>query len=233
MVEDIDTKRTPVWSWLLLGFIVVILLWGGSLWWIARSSSHQDSANIGDSFGAINALFSGLAFAGVLVAILLQKKELELQREELGETRRQTQRLADESTRQSKEFKLHTKHLQSQQVDRQYFSLLDVARQARIDIYVRLRQTTWRGADAAHAMLDQIKMTASKLTLTNENIASEIAKRDDATNELMDWLYTDTDLNIKRYEQYFQSLTNILIYLERRSVEKSSYLVDVVRTFPR
>src|SRR5262245_22558469 len=37
----------------------------------------------GDLFGTINALFSGLAFAGVIVAILLQRQELQLQKEEM------------------------------------------------------------------------------------------------------------------------------------------------------
>ena len=37
----------------------------------------------GDMFGGINALFSGLAFFGVIYAIFLQRKELQLQRKEL------------------------------------------------------------------------------------------------------------------------------------------------------
>jgi hypothetical protein len=45
-------------------------------------------------FGAANALFSGLAFAGVIVAILLQRNELELQREELALTRHELARTA-------------------------------------------------------------------------------------------------------------------------------------------
>lgn len=45
--------------------------------------SIERSGQYGDSFGAVNALFSGLAFVGVIVAILLQRQELQLQREEL------------------------------------------------------------------------------------------------------------------------------------------------------
>jgi len=47
----------------------------------------SDRGAFGDKFGAVNALFSGLAFAGVIYAILLQRKELELQRYELTMTR--------------------------------------------------------------------------------------------------------------------------------------------------
>lgn len=48
----------------------------------------------GDMFGALNALFSGLAFLGVIYAVFLQRKELELQREELKLTREELRRSA-------------------------------------------------------------------------------------------------------------------------------------------
>lgn len=48
----------------------------------------------GDMFGAVNALFSGLAFAGLIYTVLLQREELSLQREELKLTRRELERSA-------------------------------------------------------------------------------------------------------------------------------------------
>ncbi|HKO52127.1 MAG TPA: hypothetical protein VJV79_30675 [Polyangiaceae bacterium] len=48
----------------------------------------------GDVFGVANALFSGLAFAGLVYAILLQREDLQLQREELSLTRKELQRSA-------------------------------------------------------------------------------------------------------------------------------------------
>jgi hypothetical protein len=48
----------------------------------------------GDVFGAVNATFSGLAFAGLVYAILLQREDLELQRRELELTRQELQRTA-------------------------------------------------------------------------------------------------------------------------------------------
>jgi len=57
--------------------------------------SMEARGQFGDMFGAINALFSGLAFLGVVYAILLQKKELSLQREELIMTRAELRRAAE------------------------------------------------------------------------------------------------------------------------------------------
>ena len=69
---------------------MITCLWGISiivLCWLFPNIGIR--GQFGDSFGAINALFAGLAFAGVIFAIILQKKELELQRQELaGDTGR-------------------------------------------------------------------------------------------------------------------------------------------------
>lgn len=48
----------------------------------------------GDVFGSVNATFSGLAFAGLIYAILLQREDLELQRRELELTREELKRSA-------------------------------------------------------------------------------------------------------------------------------------------
>jgi len=42
-----------------------------------------ERGQFGDLFGSVNALFSGLAFAGLIYAIFLQRQELILQRQEL------------------------------------------------------------------------------------------------------------------------------------------------------
>jgi len=46
-------------------------------------ATWEGRGQFGDLFGSINALFSGLAFAGLIYAILLQRRELNLQRTEL------------------------------------------------------------------------------------------------------------------------------------------------------
>ena len=55
----------------------------------------SDRASFGDMFGATGALFSGLAFSGVIYTILLQRRELELQRKELELTREELKRTAE------------------------------------------------------------------------------------------------------------------------------------------
>lgn len=68
--------------------------WGLS-WWLLGSKTPDVRGTFGDMFGAVNALFSGFAFIGVIYAILLQRTELALQRDELSMTRAELKKSAD------------------------------------------------------------------------------------------------------------------------------------------
>lgn len=72
---------------LALGVVVILIVTGIGILWV--SDDLAKAGQFGDMFGGANALFSGLAFVGVIYAILLQSKELELQREELKMTRKE------------------------------------------------------------------------------------------------------------------------------------------------
>ncbi|MFO0858502.1 MAG: hypothetical protein U0640_14235 [Phycisphaerales bacterium] len=70
-------------TWLVLGFGPMVF------------NSKQDAAAMGDTFGIVNALFSGLALAGVIIALRFQSDELSLQREELRLTRNELARQSE------------------------------------------------------------------------------------------------------------------------------------------
>ena len=55
----------------------------------------EDRGTYGDMFGMASALFSGLAFAGILITILMQRKELQLQRLDLELTREELKKSAE------------------------------------------------------------------------------------------------------------------------------------------
>ncbi len=71
--------------WLVVG---AIILWG-IMWWSVFNNlpDWPSRGQFGDLFGSINALFSGLAFAGIIYTIYLQRKELKLQRDEMKASR--------------------------------------------------------------------------------------------------------------------------------------------------
>jgi len=85
-------KLTPLYFLLL----AIFLVWLTSFLIIcSKIDNWQERGAVGDTFGTINSLFSGLAFAGIIYTILLQRKELALQRQELAETRKELKRSAD------------------------------------------------------------------------------------------------------------------------------------------
>ena len=59
--------------WLVSFFIV------RAAWTVAENGATELNyyAQFGDSFGAINALFSGFAFAGIIVALILQREDID------------------------------------------------------------------------------------------------------------------------------------------------------------
>ena len=73
--------------WFRIGVALGCLILAIWLFWVLVWVLVGDSTaagQFGNMFGAINALFSGFALAGVIVAILMQREELKLQREELA-----------------------------------------------------------------------------------------------------------------------------------------------------
>ncbi|WP_157491979.1 hypothetical protein [Gelidibacter mesophilus] len=77
-------------------FVIILLIWIASIFVIYFLFANQsERASFGDSFGAINSLFSGLAFGGIIYTIFLQRQELKLQREELKLTRKELKRTAN------------------------------------------------------------------------------------------------------------------------------------------
>lgn len=114
-----DDGRVPalhVKKVILAGFIFVVATVGAyaigliSLTWPVSELSIAKSGTFGDSFGALNALFTGLGFMGLLVTIFLQREDLKLTREELSETRQ--------------EIKIQSKTFQQQQFEESFYRLL-------------------------------------------------------------------------------------------------------------
>jgi hypothetical protein len=90
-VSNHVTLMPFIWACVLIGGIWAVS-WGLIVWGI---EDWQDRGTFGDMFGAANCLFSGMALAGVVYAILLQRSQVLLQVEDLEATR--------EELRQTKE----------------------------------------------------------------------------------------------------------------------------------
>ena len=81
---------------LLIGLVLlVVFIWGVSAILILfYLDNWSDRGTFGDLFGAVNALFSGLAFVGLIYTILLQRKDLQFQKNEIALNRNELKKSA-------------------------------------------------------------------------------------------------------------------------------------------
>lgn len=110
-------ESTNYWPLILLS-VGVVGLFALSWWWIATTINDlEKQGQFGDQFGAVNALFSGLAFAGLIFTIILQKNELALQRKELSLTH-------EELKGQKEQLEEQNKTLKIQRFENTFFNML-------------------------------------------------------------------------------------------------------------
>ena len=119
MISENAEKPTTRWgSITVLAIVGVIVVLGVIELCVYRSFPEWEPRGlVGDMFGVGNAIFSALAFAGVILAILMQKKELELQRQELTWTR-------IEVKGQKEQLQSQAETLKKQTLDNTLFQLL-------------------------------------------------------------------------------------------------------------
>lgn len=100
-----DSSLSFVISGLVILFVCILFAY-----LFIQFVSKENVGVYGDMFGGLNTLFSGLAFAGIIYTISLQKRELRLQREELKATRG--------------EFKIQNETLRTQKFETTFFNLI-------------------------------------------------------------------------------------------------------------
>lgn len=136
-------KIPKYYAWLAIGLVIVLYCISWIL--ICRYfTDFQDRANFGDMFGAVNALFTGLAFAGVIITILLQKEELSRQSQEMQNSRVELQGQKIQLENQSK-------LLAQQAFENTFFQLLEYHNN-----FIRLmKYNNSGGNDAIRSLLEE------------------------------------------------------------------------------
>lgn len=130
-----NSSHLSIWlSWLTAIIICLIICVGGAyVSYILAGRCLPDNSDevclpalFGDSFGAVNALISAFAFAGMIVTFCLQRTELKMQREELAAQRT--------------EFSQQNETLRLQRFENTFFHMMELQQEIVSDL--RVNDTT-------------------------------------------------------------------------------------------
>lgn len=193
---------------LVIGVIALVL----SLNWYYVHGDIENRGTFGDMFGAANALFSGLAFAGVIIAIMLQRKELSLQREELELTR-----VVLEDQRSELQYQNQT--LANQRFENTFFELL--SRQGEVVNAITLTR------------YGQQPLTGRACFQSLYSEFTETSWSDDASKGEVDKIaeaYERFDReNSEDLGHYFRSLYHLIKLVDQSNVENKRLYTNLVR----
>lgn len=130
-----ETKGTRLWI-LYLALFTVFVIWACS-GIILYPLDDTKRGTFGDMFGAVNSLFSGLAFAALIFTVFMQREELSLQRKELKYTRQELRRSAEAQEASEKALRAQAEASELAATLNAIHTLLTYYRQARAELMQR------------------------------------------------------------------------------------------------
>ena len=213
-----QNHKTSIIRYWVPAILVVLVLWGGS-WIFLINSEHlsdwQQRAEFGEMFGVVNALFAGLAFAGVIIAIHLQRKELELQRVELEETR-------NELRGQKEQLELQNVNLKRQNYEDKFFQLITLQNEIVNSIVEHVSNREIHGRDWFRKSSEDLLYKMRDFVRGNPN-SDPVEVIKSQYKEF--YKYNQSHLN-----HYFESVGTILDYIERGENYDEVFYVNVLRS---
>lgn len=222
--KDKETAKT----WILyLMIVIVILLWASSYFIILKYfnaegiKSFGNAGSFGDMFGAVNALFSGLAFAGLIYALYMQRKELRLQREELALQRKELELTRGELNEQNITLKC-------QRFENTFFHMLslhnELVESCTYEFYSPNELKTISGRNAISNIYSDFqrrcetmekRLTAGKMKITPEHINKEYME-----------FYKGEQHNLGHY---FRNMYNIVKFVKNSSISEKRLYTNLLR----
>ena len=144
--------------WVMLGGVIVLFLLNMSLILVNKDPTWRGT--FGDQFGAVNALFSGLAFAGLIYTIILQRRDLELQRNDLKLQREELALTRKEMEEQTAEFEKQNETLRIQRFENTFFNMLsqfqEVVNSLSVTARVNMENVEYVGRDVFSVLFTNV-----------------------------------------------------------------------------
>jgi hypothetical protein len=202
---------------LFIFLFCVVGLWLISWLFLAVFFPFPDnSGEFGDMFGAVNSLFSGLTFAGIGYSIVLQRREIKMQRNQVSLT--------------YKESKKQNKNLKRQRFENTFFQMLSLHHQIVNNIKYEytdrlLIKTTYQGRDLFYKVKEDYSVALKKKFPHTDPQDITILELSATVKEIFNENYQDA------LSHYFRNLYHIYKFVYTSSMisqsEKQTY-ADIV-----
>ncbi|NVJ98875.1 MAG: putative phage abortive infection protein [Alphaproteobacteria bacterium] len=249
MPKEETKKLRP--NWKKRSFIVgalILLVWFFTLWsflWGPDWINVGNRGTFGDMFGGLTSLFSGFAFAGIVISIFMQREELELTRETLEDQRQELELTRTTLEAQKAEMVQQNQTLGRQQFENTFYQLLayfntyigeiKVGRhEGRINFTIWMNDIVQKWRQIRQNAGDQLSRE-SKAILETKLTELEIAK------QFSDWFYEGSPSfhpNGSLFSKapdgihtYFRMLFNIFIYVSESDLTdgQKQFYIGIVR----
>lgn len=207
-------KELSYWVLFWIALAVVALWMGaGIVLYDANAGTPiwGERGTFGDMFGSVNALFSGLAFAGIIFTVLLQRQELQLQRHELKQQR-------EELAGQRKQLEAQSLTFILQRFEGTFFQLLPS--------FIRIAENREHFKGEPRYSND---IAQSVFRLENgiaEATASYTLYEDAASAAYRKVLESGQYLFLPRY---FRALYSVMAFVDRSDVPNKQFYANLVR----
>lgn len=210
-------------SIIVLSIVILLILgYGGIIIYFSWPITlvNIDKAGVfGDSFGVLTSLFSGLAFAGIVLTILLQREELQLQRKELSLTREELKLTREELQKQHSTIK-------HQNFESTFFQMLRLHNE--IVNAINLRDATMStrpvistGRDCFVTFYDRIH----RGYFDKKNDAPKLSEKEYLERSYEEFWNSDQ----KNLGHYFRYLYTIFKFIDLSKVEDKRFYSNIVR----
>lgn len=124
-----------------IGFVLFVMMLSAFVV-IKLIGDWEQRGQFGDLFGVVNALFSGLAFAGLIITIRQQHLDLKYQREAIEQTNQEMQN-------QTIEFDKQNKTMRIERFENTFFKMLEVQQSIVNDLYAGDSHSQWVDENSA------------------------------------------------------------------------------------
>lgn len=179
--------------------------------WPITLGNVDKAGAFGDSFGVLTSLFSGLAFAGIILTILLQREELRLQRKELQLTR--------------EEFKSQHSTFKHQNFESTFFQMLrlhnDIVNSIDLSRSTKLGIVVTSGRDCFVVFISRIEANFQIEKRTTQNLTEE-----DRINSAYGEFWEGAKLELGHYFRY---LYTIFKFIKISDIENKKLYSNIVR----